>query len=73
MTTFNKEYVLEPVSYTLDFLKDTQNLPKLQAKSRRFILTRPSFSSAIKNAEASNLGTGTFNNSSPLTSYQLNL
>lgn len=29
MTTFNKEYVLEPVSYTLDFLKDTQNLPKL--------------------------------------------
>lgn len=67
LTSFNKEYVLEPVSYTLEFLKDTQNLPKLQAKSRRFILNRPSFSSAIKNAEASNSGVGTFTNSSPMT------
>jgi hypothetical protein len=50
---------LEPVGYTLDFLKDTQNLPKLQAKSRKFILGRPSFSSAIKNAEASNSGSVT--------------
>jgi hypothetical protein len=48
---------LEPVGYTLDFLKDTQNLPKLQAKSRKFILARPSFSSAIKNVDGSNSGT----------------
>jgi hypothetical protein len=47
---------MEPMGYSLDFLKDTQNLPKLQAKSREFILARPSFSSAIKNAEASNIG-----------------
>ena len=41
-------------------------MPKLQAKSRRFILNKPSFSSAIKNAMASNSITGTFTNSSPI-------
>ena len=47
-TTFDKSYVSQPVSYTLDQLSDSKSMPKLQAKTRRFILNRPSFTSAIR-------------------------
>jgi hypothetical protein len=48
LTNFDKKYAIEPAGYTFDFLKDTKSLPKLNAKSRRFILNRPSFTSALR-------------------------
>ena len=48
LTNFDKKYAIEPAGYTFDFLKDIKSLPKLNAKSRRYILNRPSFTSALR-------------------------
>ncbi|CDW74166.1 UNKNOWN [Stylonychia lemnae] len=45
-TTFNKKYVIQPVGYNFDELKSNET--KLQSKSKRFIMGRPSLSSSIK-------------------------
>lgn len=47
-TSFNKKHIVKPVSYNFDELSDTTSLPKLQAKSRRVIMDRPSITSAIR-------------------------
>jgi hypothetical protein len=45
-TTFDKKYVVKPVSHTFEELKNTSQIIKLQAKSRRIILDRPRITSA---------------------------
>eukprot|EP00347_Sterkiella_histriomuscorum_P009677 403340298 len=45
-TTFNKKYIINPVGYELDSL--AKNDAKLQSKSKRFIMGRPSLSSSVK-------------------------
>ena len=56
-TCFDKKYVIEPAGYDLSqFRGNDQSSVKLHAKNKKFLMGRPSFSSALPSGIPGKLG-----------------